>query len=165
MEEKAKQAFRRHEDRMPFIERALREAPGPLTIIQICERLGWGTDSDHNAVRRIVRRYPSRYRPTSGKQRNERYTFVDPLAKPPGVLSQLSEAAVQAGVDGEGPTISPSVPELGRLREENLRFRLLITEIQKIVEEARQGQSNQAFFSLGEIHSLLKHFTDQAVQP
>ncbi len=159
MEEHAKREVIRGEDRMPLIDRVLKEAGRPLTRTEISAALGWG-ESGETAIGRIMRSFPTRYRGTRGKKRNERYELVTP----PSPAERTAAVPIGTAVEKALPTAAESLhleSELAEARAATAGFRVVLEQIRAVVEGATSAafEPGRAFFALGRIAEI----ADQAI--
>ncbi|MBI2055256.1 MAG: hypothetical protein HYT39_04185 [Candidatus Sungbacteria bacterium] len=85
----------RAEERLPIVERILREAGRPLTRQEIVKLAGW-PESGNQAVGRLFAAYPSHFRRTRGNvKKNERWELApsrpaeEPLAPPAEAIAAV----------------------------------------------------------------------------
>lgn len=137
----------RMEDRLPLIDKALREAGQPLTVIEICKALGWNSrGGDATAVHRAIHRYPERYRRTRGMKKNERFEFVPPTPPPTGDIGrpkpeETSRTAAEHAAADAGRIAAAAV---------------VLERIRKMVQEFRKSPDpHRALFTIGEIAGII----------
>ncbi|MBI3627573.1 MAG: hypothetical protein HY220_02400 [Candidatus Sungbacteria bacterium] len=94
MSEALPKSIVRVEERLPIVERIMREADKPLTRSEILKLAGW-PENAHQAIGRVLTAYPSRFRRTRSVKRNERWELVveePPQALPPPMVEPAPEA-------------------------------------------------------------------------
>lgn len=159
MEEHAKREVIRQEDRIPLIDRVLNEAGRPLTRTEISAALGWG-ESGETAIGRVIRSYPTRYRGTRDKKRNERYELATPLP----LAEQPVAVAIGTAVEEALPAAAEPLhleSEFAEARATATRFHVVLERIRAVVEEAKSAafEPGRAIFALGRIAEI----ADQAL--
>ncbi len=143
-------------ERLPLIDRALRESDRPLTPMEVCRYLGWGETADYRAVLNILRSYPGKYQPTGKLRRRERYGLRQ-AEKEPGSRAAPPTAGETGGVIPEAPARLPG----GALQPETPSATAdlvhALKRIRAVVDEAVAANIDpmRAAFALGRIAEIV----------
>lgn len=145
-EESGKRSIMRMDDRLPLVEKVLREANRPLSGVEICKVLGWTTEGDRSALRRIFQRYPDRYLPTKGQKRNESYTL----------LPKEAESGVRGAVASASVVVTPPPAASPRPADTEADLRTTLTRIRAVVKEVEAStfEPSRVIFALGLIGGI-----------
>ena len=139
------------EDRLPHIDRVLREADRPMSAKEIAAVLGWTSERSRATTLQALRQYSRRYQPIKGQKRNERWVLrtepppseagAAPLAPPLAATADVSAASAEPAI------VAATAIEL----------------IQSAIAEWKDGgfDPTRAVFTLGRIEGLL----DQTPNP
>lgn len=143
--------FMRAKERLPIVERILREAGRPLTREEIRAETGWGL-SGNQAIGRLFVAYPDRFRRTRGDvKRNERWE----LAPPPMPTPEPPAPAVVKEVEVSARAATAIEEVMPPILEKNLSDTL-----REMEEEFRSSgyNPNCAIYLLGRIGEIVKHW-------
>ncbi len=159
--EKPKRIVMQLEDRIPFVDRVLREAGRPLTRTEISAELGWGA-SGKTAIGRIIKSYPTRYRGTRDQKRNERYELVPPPSPAERTAAVSIDTAVKEALPASAELLRLKL-ELAEARATAMGIRIVLERIRAVVEEAKSTASDphRALFALGEIAGIIGEPTSE----